>query len=171
MPSRHQPEAETPGEHRARIGRRQLLKALVAAGGAAVASTLLPGRWVRPLVEVGELPAHAQASGPLPLCYTPTPSHTPTLLMCYTPTPSPTPTCYTPTPTHTPTRDGRCYTATPAHTPTPVLRTSFAPASQDHTPQPPATPTPEARQELLEQLLAEGRFPQDVARKLQAGEN
>jgi hypothetical protein len=148
MPIEYPPEGETSREHQARIGRRQLLKTLIVAGGAA-ASTLLPGRWVKPLVEVGALPAHAQASGPTPMCYTPTPSHTPS---------SPTPTTM-------------CYTPTPSHTPTPMLRPSFAPASQDRTPQPPASPTPEARQELLERLLAEGRFPRDVANKLQEGEN
>jgi hypothetical protein len=161
MSTGHQPGGETPGERGARIGRRQLLKTLVVAGGAA-ASTLLPGRWVKPLVKVGALPAHAQASGP-------TPSHTPTG------TRTPTPMCYTPTPSHTPTLSPtctlRCYTSMPMDTPTPMLQPSFAPSSQDHTPQPPTTPTPETRQELLEQLLAEGRFPRDVANKLQGGEN
>jgi hypothetical protein len=154
MSTAYPPEGETPKEHRISMGRRQLLKTLVAAGWVAAASTLLPSKWVKPLVEVGVLPAHAQASAPTPMCYTPTPSHTPTPSpMCYTPTPSHTP---TPTPTLLP----RCYTPTP-----------FVPSSQDRTPQPPASPTPEARQALLEQLLAEGRFPQDVASKLQAGEN
>ncbi len=62
------------------ISRRQLLKALVAAGGAITASTLLPGEWAKPVVEVGVLPAHAQASAP-----TPTPTPTPTVA----PTPLP----------------------------------------------------------------------------------
>ena len=43
------------------VGRRQLLKALAAAGGA-VTLAGLPGRWVRPVVETGLLPAHAQSS-------------------------------------------------------------------------------------------------------------
>jgi hypothetical protein len=165
MSTAYPPKGETPKEQRARIGRRQLLKTLITAGGVAAASTLLPGRWVKPLVEVGVLPAHAQASAPTPMCYTPTPSHTPT----------PSPMCYTPTPSHTPaspTPTLRCYTVGPLDsTPNPTLQPSFAPASQDRTPQPPASPTPEARQELLEKLLAEGRFPRDVASKLQAGEN
>lgn len=43
------------------IGRRELLKALTATAGA-VTLTSLPGKWVTPLIEVGTLPAHAQAS-------------------------------------------------------------------------------------------------------------
>jgi hypothetical protein len=44
------------------FNRRELLKAITAAGGAIVASTLLPGEWAKPVVEVGVLPAHAQVS-------------------------------------------------------------------------------------------------------------
>ncbi len=44
------------------ISRRQLLKTIIAAGGAITASTLLPGEWTDPLIEVGVLPAHAQGS-------------------------------------------------------------------------------------------------------------
>ncbi len=44
------------------LGRRQLLKAIAATGGAVAASTLLPGEWAKPVVEVGVLPAHAQIS-------------------------------------------------------------------------------------------------------------
>ena len=44
------------------LGRRELLKALAAAGGAVAASSLLPGEWAKPVVEVGVLPAHAQVS-------------------------------------------------------------------------------------------------------------
>lgn len=47
------------------ISRRELLKVIAAAGGALAASTLLPGRWARPIVEAGVLPAHAQQSPPL----------------------------------------------------------------------------------------------------------
>jgi len=43
------------------IGRRQLLKILAATAGAAALSTL-PSQWKTPVVEVGALPAHAQAS-------------------------------------------------------------------------------------------------------------
>lgn len=42
--------------------RRRLLKTLIVTGGAVAASTLLPGKWVKPIVEVGVLPVHAQAS-------------------------------------------------------------------------------------------------------------
>jgi hypothetical protein len=45
------------------ISRRRLLKALAAAGGA-IAASLLPGEWAKPVVEVGVLPAHAQVTGP-----------------------------------------------------------------------------------------------------------
>ena len=52
-------QEETPRET---LGRRQLLKAIAATGGAVAASTLLPGEWAKPVVEVGVLPAHAQVS-------------------------------------------------------------------------------------------------------------
>ncbi len=71
------------------ISRRQLLKTLIAAGGAISASTLLPGEWAEPVVEIGVLPAHAQAS--------PTPSITPSL-----PNPCATPPMRTPTSTAMP---------------------------------------------------------------------
>jgi hypothetical protein len=49
------------------LGRRQLLKALAATGGAAAAASLLPGKWAKPVIEAGVLPAHAQVSpGPQP---------------------------------------------------------------------------------------------------------
>jgi hypothetical protein len=64
---------ETPEEAPAKtLGRRELLKALAAAGGAVTASSLLPGEWAKPVVEVGVLPAHAQVSAvpiPNPLLY------------------------------------------------------------------------------------------------------
>jgi len=60
---------ETPP--RETLGRRQLLKAIAATGGAVAASTLLPGEWAKPVVEVGVLPAHAQIS------LTPEPEPTP----------------------------------------------------------------------------------------------
>jgi hypothetical protein len=114
-------------------------------------STLLPSRWIRPVVEVGVLPAHAQVSvtdTPTPLCYTPTPTYTPTRVLCYTPTPSRTPTLNPGT--------ARSHTQ-------PV---SPLQPSPEHTPQPSPSPTSEARRLLLERLLAEGRFPQDIARDL-----
>ena len=142
MPTERPIEDETPEGHQARkMGRRQLLKTLITAGGAVTASALLPGRWIKPAVEVGKLPSHAQVSPVL----SPSSTHTPLPPICYTLTP---PMCYTPTPT--------CYTPTPSpYPPYPV-----------GTPQPSSTAIPEARRLLLEQLLAEGRFPQDVARKL-----
>jgi hypothetical protein len=48
------------------LSRRQLLKAIIAAGGAVTASTLLPSEWSKPVVEVGMLPAHAQEVSPPP---------------------------------------------------------------------------------------------------------
>ncbi len=75
------PEKETPKET---LSRRQLLKVLAATGGAVSASALLPdllpGKWAKPVVEVGLLPAHAQV--------TRTPTHTPTRtpqIMCTPP--------------------------------------------------------------------------------------
>jgi hypothetical protein len=54
------------------LGRRQLLKALAATGGAAAAASLLPGKWAKPVIEAGVLPAHAQVSP------TPQPTEQPT---------------------------------------------------------------------------------------------
>jgi len=45
------------------ISRRRLFKALIATGGALAASHL-PGKWAKPAVEVGVLPAHAQVTDP-----------------------------------------------------------------------------------------------------------
>lgn len=45
-----------------KMSRRRLLKAIAATGGAVAASTLLPGKWTKPVVEVGVLPLHAQVS-------------------------------------------------------------------------------------------------------------
>lgn len=95
----HSTENHVSEDHQERestVGRRQLLKAIVAAGGTVAASVLLSSRWVKPIVKVGLLPAHAQGS------YDLTPSATPTYRpLCYTPTPSPTPA--SPTPRYTPT--------------------------------------------------------------------
>lgn len=50
------------------LSRRQALKVISAAAGGAALS-LLPKGWKTPIVEVGELPAHAQVSQlPTPLC-------------------------------------------------------------------------------------------------------
>lgn len=48
------------------ISRRQALKVLAAAGGAIAASTMIPNRWGKPVVEAGILPAHAQQLSPTP---------------------------------------------------------------------------------------------------------
>lgn len=50
-----EPQGET-------LGRRELLKALAATGGAVTAATLLPGKWTKPVIQVGVLPAHAATS-------------------------------------------------------------------------------------------------------------
>ena len=53
----------SPEEHEKRtLSRRELLKALLASGGVAATSMLLPCEWTSPDVEVGVLPAHAQVS-------------------------------------------------------------------------------------------------------------
>jgi hypothetical protein len=39
------------------------LKAIAIGSGTVVASTMLPERWVKPVVQAGALPAHAQVSG------------------------------------------------------------------------------------------------------------
>ncbi len=44
------------------LGRRRLLQSL---GGAVAASMLLPEEWVKPVLDVGYLPAHAQTSPPV----------------------------------------------------------------------------------------------------------
>ncbi len=43
-------------------GRRRLLTMLAASGGAIAASMVLPGKWVKPVVDWGVLPVHAQVS-------------------------------------------------------------------------------------------------------------
>ena len=89
--------AQEEGQERA-VSRRRLLKALAAAGGAVTASTILPGKWSKPIVEMGALPAHAQI--------TPLPSSIPTL-------PPPTPTWRDSTPSRLPTRGTTPEPATP----------------------------------------------------------
>jgi hypothetical protein len=44
------------------LGRRELLKALAATGGAVTVVSMLPGQWTRPIIEAGVLPVHAQVS-------------------------------------------------------------------------------------------------------------
>jgi hypothetical protein len=52
---------ENSKAEKARLSRRQALKALIALGGASTLSTL-PNKWKKPLVEVGALPVFAQIS-------------------------------------------------------------------------------------------------------------
>lgn len=49
------------------LTRRELLKALTAAGGAMTLGAFLPDRWTKPVVGVGVLPAHAQGTCPYEL--------------------------------------------------------------------------------------------------------
>lgn len=66
--------AETPEECQEQtISRRKLLKVVAATGGTVAATMLLPSKWAKPVVEVGVLPVHAQATD------TPLPTGTPTL--------------------------------------------------------------------------------------------
>jgi hypothetical protein len=46
------------------IARRTLLKTILAGSGSIVAASFLPGRWLKPVVRMGVLPAHAQSSDP-----------------------------------------------------------------------------------------------------------
>jgi len=66
------------------IGRRRLLQALVASSGSVVINSSLSGQWIKPIIEFGQLPAHAQGSGVVATA-TPTPDNP------ITPTPSNTP--------------------------------------------------------------------------------
>jgi hypothetical protein len=81
-------------------------------------------------------------------------------------TPDPSVTCYTAVaPTKPPTPVVLCYEiAAPTETSTPDMFTS--PISPLPTPTP--TSTPEAHRLLLDRLLAEGRFPQDLTRQLES---
>jgi hypothetical protein len=54
--------SETSMEEKQTMGRRELLKALAAGGGAVAASAVVSGKWVKPVVEAGVLPAHAATS-------------------------------------------------------------------------------------------------------------
>ena len=44
------------------MGRRSLLKSLAKTGGVAAAASLLPSEWIKPVLDVAVLPAHAQLS-------------------------------------------------------------------------------------------------------------
>jgi hypothetical protein len=52
-----------------RLSRREVLKALAAMGGAAAVSSFLPEKWVKPVVEAGGVPAHAQSSNYIVQCH------------------------------------------------------------------------------------------------------
>lgn len=64
------------------ISRRKLLKVLAATGGTVAVTTLLPSKWTKPVVEVGVLPVHAQATEPAPTD-TPTPLPPYAIIGCY----------------------------------------------------------------------------------------
>jgi hypothetical protein len=66
------------------LSRRKLLER-VALGGAAISVTLLPSRWVKPVVETIVVPAHAQVSGPSPSAPLPSPSMSVTPVLSLTP--------------------------------------------------------------------------------------
>ena len=44
------------------LNRRLFLKSIISAGGAITAAAFLPSKWIKPMVEIGVLPAHAQTS-------------------------------------------------------------------------------------------------------------
>lgn len=91
-----------------RIGRRQLLRALAVSSGVVAGSALVPGKWSKPLVEVGLLPAHAQFTPPPTM--TSTPTATPTGTQTPTVTPTATPRCVLPdTPTQIAPDDGTTF--------------------------------------------------------------
>lgn len=46
------------------LSRREALKALVATGGALAAAAFVPGKWAKPVIEGGVVPAHAQSTLP-----------------------------------------------------------------------------------------------------------
>ena len=94
------------------VSRRDVLKGALATGGAIAVSTILPEKWIKPLIRGGVLPAHAQTSLP-----TATPGATSAPPATETPAPTRT---QTTTPTNTPTA-----TNTPTPTPTPTTVPGF----------------------------------------------
>ena len=57
--------ADTPEECQEQtLSRRRLLKVLAATGSTVAATMLLPSKWAKPVIEVGVLPVHAQATPP-----------------------------------------------------------------------------------------------------------
>jgi hypothetical protein len=49
----------------AKLTRKQFIKLLIAGGTATAAASFFPGKWVKPIMKVGVLPAHAQGSNTL----------------------------------------------------------------------------------------------------------
>ena len=61
------------------ISRREMIKVLIAGSGSATALAFLPAEWMKPVIESGVLPAHAQTSIPpteTPILPTETPTGT-----------------------------------------------------------------------------------------------
>lgn len=73
------------GEDAGVEGRRKALQRLLVGGGIAGASTQMPDKWTKPLVDSVLVPAHAQTS------ITPSPTPSPTAVPTPSPTPSPVP--------------------------------------------------------------------------------
>ena len=59
------PDSFTSAERSHNLNRRELLRVLAASGCALGAAGFLPGKWTKPLVQSGVLPAHAQSTQPL----------------------------------------------------------------------------------------------------------
>jgi hypothetical protein len=57
------------------VTRKQFLRALLAGGGALAVAVIPPGKWLKPILRVGVLPAHTQTSDPA--TSTPTRTSTP----------------------------------------------------------------------------------------------
>lgn len=62
-------ESEPQETQSSGLSRRELLKVLAAGSSALAAAAFLPGKWIRPVVSSGVLPAHAQASNEPPVIF------------------------------------------------------------------------------------------------------